>query len=104
MHQLIESQIQRGKDNTTIADLQGQDLRIKRLWGIGLTTAGGGNFVSAFLNRNKRAAQWAVAPIEVAERKCGAGVACGDRSIGREMGGFAGGGRFEGVGGQLILM
>ena len=30
-------------------------------------TASGGNFVSAFLNRNKRSAQWAVAPIENAE-------------------------------------
>ena len=34
--------------------------------GKALTTACGGNFVSAFLNRNKRSAQWAVAPIEVA--------------------------------------
>ncbi len=34
--------------------------------GKALTTACDGNFVSAFLNRNKRSSQWAVAPIEVA--------------------------------------
>ena len=46
--------------------LQGACATIERT-GKALTTAGGGNFVSAFLNRNKRAAQWAVVPIEVAE-------------------------------------
>ena len=30
-------------------------------------TAGGGNFIEFFLMRNKRSAQWAVAPIEHAD-------------------------------------
>ena len=34
-------------------------------------TAGGGIFIEFFLMRNKRSAQWAVAPIEVAEDKVG---------------------------------
>ena len=36
--------------------------------GKALSTAGGGNFDRAFLARNKRSAQWAVAPIEGADR------------------------------------
>ena len=32
-----------------------------------LTTAGGGSFVRGEVNRNERAARWAVATIEVAE-------------------------------------
>ena len=32
-----------------------------------LTTASGGSLVRGEVNRNKQAAQWAVAPIEVAE-------------------------------------
>ena len=33
------------------------------------TTSSGGNLVGGFLNRNKRSALWAVAPIEVAARR-----------------------------------
>ena len=32
-------------------------------------TAGGGNFIKCFLSRNKRSAQWAVAPIEAAAHR-----------------------------------
>ena len=38
-----------------------------REWGKGLTTAGGGYIVSAFLSRNKRSPLWGVAPIEAAD-------------------------------------
>ena len=39
-----------------------------REWGKGLTTAGGGNIISPFLSRNKRAPLWGVAQIEAAFR------------------------------------
>ena len=39
-----------------------------RSWGKALTTAGGGNLVSPFLSRNKRAPLWGVAQIEAAFR------------------------------------
>ena len=39
-----------------------------REWGKALTTAGGGDLVSAFLSRNKRAPLWGVAQIEAAFR------------------------------------
>jgi hypothetical protein len=42
-----------------------EELQMK---GLGLSTAGGGNFDRAFLARNKRSARWAVAPIEGADR------------------------------------
>ena len=45
------------------------DTRPVRPWGKPPTTSSGGNLVGGFLNRNKRSALWAVAPIEVAGKR-----------------------------------